>query len=323
MTETGKQEALMVRYLLGLSTEEERAEVEEQFFSNREYFDQLVALENSLIDDYVTDRMPVEQRIAFEKNIAPHQREDTAFSRALMEAITKKKVRLAATPKTKLVRHDQAAVLPIFAKRPFVIGVSLAALVFLCVAVALLFRSQSLSSRLSQSEAELTQLRGQSEEVERQLSQERFKKEQLAVDLKAEQDRRIEADSRAASAGSSYNPDRLSDVLLVALTNRFISRGGSGAAREIPVAEHHRWIRFQVSVKGYGSFESYRLTIKIPGGNTVFDSDPIKATASSKLAVNVPTERLNQGQYIAVLSGDRPGSDREGLQDYSFRLKYQ
>ena len=79
----------MVRYLLGLSTEEERTQVEERYFSDGEYFDQLLALEDSLIEEYVTGRMPTERQRAFRKSYS-FRGEDVRFSRALIQGITKK-----------------------------------------------------------------------------------------------------------------------------------------------------------------------------------------------------------------------------------------
>ena len=90
MTDSDRQEAMMVRYLLGLATDEERANVEERFFSESAYFDQLLALEDSLIDDFVTGRMPAGQRSAFKQSLGL-RKEDVGFAQVLIQSITKKK----------------------------------------------------------------------------------------------------------------------------------------------------------------------------------------------------------------------------------------
>ncbi|MGH9428628.1 MAG: hypothetical protein ACRD2L_20250, partial [Terriglobia bacterium] len=81
----------MVRYLLGQSPEEERDQVEERYFSDNEYFDQLLALEGSLIDDFLSGRMPAGQLSSFQESWSGRQ-DDLHFSRALFRAVTQKKL---------------------------------------------------------------------------------------------------------------------------------------------------------------------------------------------------------------------------------------
>lgn len=88
MTDSDEQEA-MVRYLMGQSAEGERARVEERFFSDGAYFDQLLALEDSLIDDFVSGRMPAEQVNSFQGSLSLRQ-EEVRFIRSLFHAVTKK-----------------------------------------------------------------------------------------------------------------------------------------------------------------------------------------------------------------------------------------
>src|SRR6267142_1636604 len=75
----------MIQYLLGLLSEDDRSRLEETFFKHDEYFDDLIALEDDLIDDYVNDRLPDSFRIAFEEKLKsnPHWKQRLGVAGAL------------------------------------------------------------------------------------------------------------------------------------------------------------------------------------------------------------------------------------------------
>ena len=82
---------LMIRYLLGDVTEQERNQLEEQYASNRDLLAKLTELENDLIDDYVNGALSDNDRALFEssylKNAERNQRREfaTALTTCLQE----------------------------------------------------------------------------------------------------------------------------------------------------------------------------------------------------------------------------------------------
>lgn len=57
----------MVNYLLGELPEEEQLRLEERFFTDDEYYQQLLALEDELLYDYAAGGLSSEQRVKFEQ----------------------------------------------------------------------------------------------------------------------------------------------------------------------------------------------------------------------------------------------------------------
>ena len=315
VTDSKEQEAVMVRYLLGQLPEDERARVEERYFSNGEYFDQLLALEDSLIDDFVTGRMPAEQLSAFNESLSARQ-DDIRFSRALFHAVTKKNLGQAKSePERRLPVKNRSAFAP---GRSFRWAVSIAALVLLALALALFLRNQTLQDRLSRTEAQLDALKKEKEAAEQELNQARSQAEQ---ELEIERNKRIDAENLLQQQGRPESPRGSPDSMTIPLVATLSSRGTTGAAKDVRIPENVRWLRFVMPVKRTGEYESYRVSIKLAGERVVFESGSLKPTGASRgLAVTVPAANLAPGDYILTLNGENPGAAPTELGRYSVRI---
>jgi hypothetical protein len=80
--------AMMKRYFLGTATLEERTSLENQYLSDAEAFEELVAAENDLIDSYTRGDLSIIERLEFEGryNTSSEGRERLGFSGALCQA---------------------------------------------------------------------------------------------------------------------------------------------------------------------------------------------------------------------------------------------
>jgi hypothetical protein len=81
----------MTQYLLGLLPEEERTRVEQSFFQSDSCFEQLTALEDDLIDDYVRGNLAGPLRSAFEEKLQsdPRWKKRVVFAQALAQRAKK------------------------------------------------------------------------------------------------------------------------------------------------------------------------------------------------------------------------------------------
>lgn len=318
VTDSDEQEAMMVRYLLGQSPEEERSHVEERYFSDGAYFDQLLAIEDSLIDDFVSGRMPAEQINAF-KNSEWIRQDDIRFSRALFHAVTKKKRdQPALGPGRRLPLPER---LLFVQTKPFLLAFSIAALVLFALSVALFLKNRTLQSRLSETEAQLGTLREEKQTAEQETSRALSQTESAARELEIEHNKRIDAESLLQRQARDESPNGSSDFVRIVLGAAFTYRSATGAIREIRVAENVRWLRFEIPLKGYGPFDSYRVAIKPAGQREVFSRGSLKPTSvTRKLSVTVPSTNLPPGDYVLTLSGDSSAAPPAELEQYSFRI---
>ena len=73
------------RYLLGDTTEDERAEVEKKYFADDELFEELVEVEHDLVDAYIDGLLTPAERMQFEERFmsTPERKERVEFARTL------------------------------------------------------------------------------------------------------------------------------------------------------------------------------------------------------------------------------------------------
>jgi anti-sigma-K factor RskA len=79
----------IVQYLLGQLPEDKQERLEEQLFTDDEYFERLIATEDELIDDYLLDRLSAGERKQFERTFLtnPFLRKRVALAKALLDYI--------------------------------------------------------------------------------------------------------------------------------------------------------------------------------------------------------------------------------------------
>jgi hypothetical protein len=318
VTDSDEQEAIMVRYLLGQSPEEERSHVEERYFSDGAYFDQLLALEDSLIDDFVSGRMPADQLNAFKESESIRQH-DIRFSRALFHAAIKKKLdQPAPEPEHRLPLLQR---LPFVQTRRFLLAVSTGAIVLVVLSGALFLRNKTLQNRLTETEAQLGSLKEEKEAAEHEASRALSQTESSARELEIEHNKRIDAENLLQRQGRRGLPRVSSDLMTIVLGAAFTSRGATGAIREAHIPENVRSLRFEIPAKGYGAFDSYHVSIKLAGQGEVFARGSLKRTGVSRqLTVTVPSANLPPGDYILTLSGESAAAPPAELEQYSFRI---
>src|ERR1041384_500283 len=67
MRQKDEQRELMLEYLSGELSEDDQERIEEKLFADDRYFEQMVAEEDALIDDYVQGRLAAAKREKFER----------------------------------------------------------------------------------------------------------------------------------------------------------------------------------------------------------------------------------------------------------------
>ncbi|MGA9773811.1 MAG: hypothetical protein WBV94_32570 [Blastocatellia bacterium] len=84
-----EHEELMVRYLCGEASPAESFRVEQNFFSDNDYFEKLLATEDALIDEYIKLNTPVSVRKRIEPLLisSDFQLRQVQFARYLMKRL--------------------------------------------------------------------------------------------------------------------------------------------------------------------------------------------------------------------------------------------
>ena len=86
-------DGVMMRYLLGDVSDEERVQLEERYFVDDGVFEQLSALEDELIDDYIRGELAESQRKQFELHFltSVERRQKLAFAESFAQYLSDRK----------------------------------------------------------------------------------------------------------------------------------------------------------------------------------------------------------------------------------------
>jgi hypothetical protein len=286
------------RYLLGQATEAEREALERRFFEDEAQAEEVEIFENELVDDYVTGRLPPDERGRFEKVYlsSPERAAKVSFARAL----------------------DRRLSPPVMSRdRSFTVSWLLAAAAaFLALAGGYLaFQAADARREVSRLLAERGAAQQRERDLRRQLESERGRDEKLRLELsqvQAEKDRL----ATSLTTREKPHPGLVSFALVAGLVR---DAGSSQQVFTIPPGA--RQARLSMSLPA-GDYASYRAVIRTPEGKGIWKGDASQSEDRGKtLSVTVPAHFLSRGDYILSLTGLTASGRPEPAADYSFRVR--
>ena len=302
MTESTQDNTLIVRYILGQVSPEERAKLEERYFADSALFEQMVAAENDLIDSYVRGELSGPERFQFENRFlaTPELRERVRSARAIAD-YQSGAAALISTPHTVKAITRRKLLMPAWR---FALA---------CVALALLVWASWMTMSNVRLRHELDRLSAERANAERQ---QRELQRQIA-DLN-EQLQQIKAGSPAQEIARLGEPGR--PVLSLSLSPG-IPRG-HGKANVLPVSSEVSTALLLLKT-GSDQYSSYSVFLETPEGKQILKRDGLKgvSTASGKaVPVALSSSSLTRGDYILRLFGNNLKGQTEEIAAYSFRI---
>ena len=318
-------EQIMRSYLLGLSSEEEKTLLEDRIFADDAQFEEVEILEDELIDHYVRDELPADQRAHFERRIAQSAslRERVEFAKLFKSKVAASKVNVVEQPVPVLVASEparqgwgQSLFGTLFMSPQMAFASSL--IILLVGSTALILFWVNLRSQSNRISAQLAATEQQKREVEQQMTDQRLRTEQLASHLQqareqqAAQDELIE-ELRSQNQTGSPRASTTAFLTLIAGTTRSV-----GTGNELSIGPQVRQVRLALRLPQV-DYQSYQVSVKTPEGNVVQQQEALRARRNT-LTVPVPATRLTPGDYIVIVEGVTSTQIVEPVAAYSFRL---
>lgn len=293
---------LMIRYLLGDVSDEERIRLEEHYFVDDDAFEQLSALEDELIDDYVGGELTEIQQTQFELYFlsSAERRRKLAFAESLARYLA------AATGVTPAAKEAKIAagwdVLGTGARWSF----AAACAAVLIVGTWLVRDNWRLRAQLRQIQAEQTQLKERDEELARQLAQ-----------LNAPAIGSAPAAVSGEQAGTRSQP---LPIVALALTPGLLRGSAEQPTLVIPHGPH--LVRLQVNLDSNPSYESYIATLETVEGTRIWSKEGLRPVTEGGLALvlELPSSLLRSEDYILKLRGKLTNAAATEVAGYSFRV---
>jgi hypothetical protein len=207
-----------------------------------------------------------------------------------------------------------------------------ASLVLVLVASWLIVQTIRLRWELARIQAEQQAQRQQQGNLEEQVAVERARSEEMAAQLKREQEQRGRAEELAGrlqqELDRSVQPQKegVRPVAQPTIASLLLLPGiPRGAARrpQLIVPRAVRLVRLQPGLEPDDDYQSFRAELSAGGGQIIWSRDHLQARptrAGSAVILNVPASILSEGEYELALKGVNDSGVTEAVGYYYFSV---
>ncbi len=293
MEDEAANEQLLTWYLLGNLPEEEQRQVEEQFLSNDQRYDQILALEDELFYDYTQNKLSPGEREQFEKRFlsSEHNRKRAILYSDVANEISE--TALVGTDEKDIADREQQpfwlSLKSYFAAQGAAMRVSLAALAIASLALILLERARADESNLK---------------LKREIDENAMMRQELSK-------------MQAQSGGLG---ERLPSVISLVLAPSIV-RDQAPDMKNLYLPQGVRLLKLLLKLKEKAEYKSYQVTLSTVEGVKIWGQDMLQAqrTGSGRsIELWLPTRTLAPGDYQLKLNGYASDGTLEKTKDYYY-----
>jgi hypothetical protein len=324
MREVADNEKLLIQYLLGILSEEQRLQVEGKFLGDDQLYERLLALEDELFYDYAQGKLSPAEREQFEKRFltSEQNRRRAMLASALIHNVSE----AASVERT---RSNAASREPQFSSPPLksyfsflsrAMKFSLAALAILLLAIIwLVVGNRRLRNEFEQLRAEQVL---QEDLLQRQARQERAHAEELNLKLQLEIDENalLKQELGKLQVQSAGQGERLPSVISLALDPSVVRDQAMGM-KKLYIPPTVRRLKLQLNLKAEAEYKSYQVTLLTVDGAERWSQDQLRMKrrgAGQAIIVSLPSRVLEEGDYELRLKGTAPDGTQEETGNYYY-----
>jgi anti-sigma factor RsiW len=303
-------------YLLGELREADQSALEERYFAEPEVFEQVVAAENKLLDDYSRGRLSEDRRARFERVYLtnPARRERVKFARALATRLDAGA--MAVSPRSATASWWQNVLAGLRGLTP-ALRYSLAfatVLVLIFGAWFLLnaWRRQRESAQIQANAAR--QVRERAEQAE----QERKHPPEVASGPNVNQP--PPAPAPQPTVPPAPTPETGPRSVTLALTFGGVRGGGSGRTPALSLSPATSQVRLVLRLND-DDYSAYRASLQTAAGSEIVhqaDLKPLTSASGATLVLTVSARLLPPGEYVLKISGLNPNGEVDDLSKSPF-----
>jgi hypothetical protein len=327
---TTQNDHTIIRYLLNELSSEDQERFEADFLGDEDLFEQLRAIEEELIEDYVKGELSGRERQLFERHyLASEQRRAKVnAARQLVQVCSLQSSLNADTADQREQGHFFLHTwLHSFLKQPLALGFGAAAVLLLLIGLALVIERTRLRGQVTIASEERAALARRNEEFERQLAD---RDQQLEIERQQNLDLQKklgEVNNRTLRPASVPALPQTSNDQVVYLALAPGIRDLNKTDRAIITTEI-KFVELRITLERQERPSTYRAVVKTSEGNReIWSENGLKLgqnRAAQYLVMRVPADRFStvKAQYfvITVLGSVARGKRYEEIESYPFEV---
>jgi len=305
------------QYLLGELSEQEQVEIEDRAFEDQRVLEQILAVEQDLIDDYVSGDIPEEQRQEFQQHFlaSAERKKKIAFAKALAAVVNQNPALVIDRATAPSWRTKLAA---FFARPVTAYSFAAASLLLLIVGSWLVVDRIRLRSEIAQLRTAQESQTAQNRQLEKDLANERLQNQELMANRGTPLQQTPTPEIRSESPQQPTTPTSPVVVALSLLPG--ISRG-SNSLPQLAIAKDVTLVRLQIGIDPQENYRRYRVELRTENGRQVLAQGNLLARTGShgrSIPLSVPASDLGNGRYELTLKGITESGTTEDVGFYYF-----
>jgi hypothetical protein len=305
------------QYLLGELSEKEQVEIEDRAFEDQSVLEQILAVEQDLIDDYVSGDIPEENLHRFQNHFlaSAERKKKVTFAKTLATVVNENPapvIDVAAAPSW------QAKLTAFFTRPVIAYSFAAASLVLFIVGSWLVVDRIRLGSQIAQFRAIQESQTAQNHQLEKDLVDERLRNQELMANRGATP---LQTPTPKLQPENPPQPTTPTSPVVVALSLLpGISRGGNSLP-QLAIAKDVNLVRLQIGIDPKENYRRYRVELRTENGRQVSAQGNLSARGGSRgmsIPLNVPASVLGNGRYELTLKGITESGTTEDVGFYYF-----
>jgi len=307
------------QYLLGKLSEPEQVEIEDRAFADQRVLEQILAVEQDLIDDFVSGDIPAESRQDFQQHFlaSAERRKKIAFAKALAAVVNERPALVIDVAPAPSLRTKLAA----FFTRPVTAySFAAASLLLLFVGSWLVIDRIRLRSEIAQLRTAQESQTAQNRQLEKDLANQRLQNQELMANRGTQPQQTPTLEIQPESPQQPTTPTSPVVVALALLPG--ISRG-SNSVPQLAIAKAVSLVRVQIGIDPQENYRRYRVELRTENGQQVLAQGNLLARVGShgrSIPLGVPASALRNGRYELALKGITESGTTEDVGFYYFNV---
>jgi hypothetical protein len=310
---------LIAQYLLGELSEQEKILLEQQYFGDDDFFEELLVVEGEIIDTYVRDELPGDARERFEAHYlaSPRLRQRVEIARSLVDFATDSSASMPLIAEKRRPVISWRSSLGMLGAKNRAIRVALAAAV-LMIAVGgswLIVETVRLRNQVERIQADRAEMLKREQDLQQTLDEQGAQNGQLESELRRERSQRELLEEELTRLQRST-----SNIVAFVLTPNLIR--GASEPKTLTIPRGARLARINLIFE-HGEYPSYRAVLETVDGNRIWSSGSLKTrpgTRGKMVTLGLLPSLFAKGDYILTLSGLNADGSLEGVGEYYFNV---
>ena len=306
MEQERRTDQLITKYFLGDLSDEERRQLEQQYFTDSEFLERMQVIEAELMEDYVLGALPKETAAKLEAYMlqSPHQKRKLAFTESIFRIATEQRDAIGSAAETKTKRWSPPLILRRYIFTPRTAAIAALAITFSFAAWVVLDVSQ-LRRELAELHKEQAAAGSREQELQAIIAQlqESKKTNGDVPQIDTQKPNSTDQSNARDRRPSKLPPGGSESTVAASILSPSVFRSGQELPKQVQILKNTRTLQLQLLYDGADA-SNYQAVVETADGDELLVKTGLKAERAGNkkiVKLQIPANLLTNRTYVLTL----------------------